>query len=796
MVDISCRLEENSVMEEKTLECKHCHEMNYPMVEFCRACGESLHPRPDTANSGLLVKWTHHAIDAMFWLVDETVRWWEIGKLSVKLKALRRQRASLLEHFESEESFGNQADLEQKQILVGITEELTRLSSREDFVRSRCWAIAPELMFVSIFVVFLYGIIAMNPVRSLLPKAGIEPEIFNGQVSRVRDLPFSTHSVVTCAEWFNDKLYIGGDGGLTVLDPTTGQASAASELPDNFFVRDLVINEKNLYIAGFPGIYLLENTVIKPVYHESQLPIKLVNTLAVTGYDRLLIGTVGSGLLRGNTDSAVMILGTQRHTICDFGRQGNELWIMHENGILTGRGDSFTPLNLQVLAGRHLRRMVTTDRNVFIGTDEGVVAGYRNSRNWVWTLLSAGRPGYVNDLIVSGDNLFIGSDEGVYRFSKGRMERLSAIPCQALALTASFLAAVNPDSIMMFYFTGSAGEYALSNQVPEIGTFTPPIPVVSLLPLPGLQVGRLPDFRQLEQASDSTALMTSAAATATFSPLERPHVPLPAELQRPIFSAIERINDKFLLTTQNRGAWFYDNGNWKPITGIPQTGASAMTRHNSDVFIYGPQAGVYKVDKDSSKPIISEAETQDLLHISACVDGRLLLLYRDGSIKQVSDDKLSDFLKIPGDFRGEFHSVWNIDKRSLVVVDKGVMLHEKGDQWNLVFFKGRLDNLSVIAAEPGGNNNLYIALNDGRIFEYTDGKLDFTGVIDDQPVALNYEGCLWVAGRDSLYFLENKSFITTPFHSKDLILGAFPQLEDNSLLVFTDTGVNLISGRQ
>ncbi len=757
-------------MEEKTLECKHCHEMNYHMVEFCRSCGESLHTKPEMAHNGLLVKWTHHAIDAMFWLVDEIVRWWEIGKLSIRLKTLRRQRSNLLDLFENEENLSNEGTTEQKQVLVGITEELARLSSREEFVRSRCWAIAPELMFVAIFIVFLYGTLSMNPARSLLPKMAIEPGVFSGQVSRVRDLPFNFHSVVTCVVWLDNKLYIGGDGGLTILDPVSGQASAAAELPADFFVRDLVINENALFIAGFPGIYKLENTVIKPVYREAQLPIKLVNTLAVTGYERLLIGTVGSGLLRGNADSAVMVLGTQGRTIRDFGRQGNELWIMHEDGILTGRGDSFEPLALQVLAGRHLRRMITTDRNVFIGTDEGVVAGYRNSRNWVWTLLSAGRPGYVNDLIVSGDNLFIGSDEGVYRFSKGRMERLSAIPCQALALTTSFLAAVNPDSIMMFYFSGATADMTGSIKVPEIGTFTSLIPVVSLLPLPGLQVGRLPDFKQLELASETRMLTESEAATATFSPVERPYVPLPTALQRPVFSDIARAGQKFLLTTSNRGAWVYDNENWQQVEGVPQTGACSLARNSSTHFLYGPTVGIYKISEDIGDMIISENETKNLLHVSANDDNSLMLLFSDGSIKLANDGAVKEILRIPGDFKGEFHSLWKIDNRYLVVVDKGVMLHESENQWNLVFFKGRLDNLRVVAVEPGNNNNLYIALNDGRVFEYNSEKLDFTGVIDDQPVTLNYDGCLWVAGRDSLYFLENKSFITTPFHTRDLAL--------------------------
>ena len=63
--------------------------MNYPMVEFCRHCGESLHGQPKNLNQTLMTKWIHHLIDAMFWIVDESVRWWEIGKLSIQLKTLR-----------------------------------------------------------------------------------------------------------------------------------------------------------------------------------------------------------------------------------------------------------------------------------------------------------------------------------------------------------------------------------------------------------------------------------------------------------------------------------------------------------------------------------------------------------------------------------------------------------------------------------------------------------------------------------------------------------------------------------
>lgn len=783
-------------MEQKTLQCTHCREMNYPMVEFCRYCGESLHSRPAAVKSGLMVKWIHHGIDAMFWMVDETVRWWEIGKLSIMLKTLRRQRANLLNRLEDENP-GSQTSVEEQHALVGITEELARLSNREEFLRSKCWAMTPDLLFIGIFLVFAYGLFAMNPTRSLLPRRNVEAGIFRGQVSRVRDLPFNAHSVISVAEWFENKLYVGGDGGLSVIDPVSGVATQVVELPADFFVRDLAIDGDRLFIAGFPGIYILENTVIKSFYHEKQLPVKLVNSLAVSGPGNLLIGTVGQGMLRGGDDSAVFVLGTQNRTIRDFGRLGSEMWIMHEDGILTGRTDNFESLNLQVLAGRHLRSMITTERNVFIGTDQGVVAGYRNARSWVWTLLSAGKPGYVNDLIVSGDILFIGSDEGVYRFNKGRMDRLSSVPCQALAIGSSFLAAVNPDSIMLFYFSGGTGDSGSSmySSLPEIGTFTPSFPVVSMVPLPKLQYGRLPDFGRLDQENNRKALTISPVASESFAVVDRPHVPLPAELQKPVFSDIEKLGSNFILATQNRGVWIFDGTNWSLQEGIPQIGVSSLVCNSTACFAYGPTAGIFQVGIEQALQIVSAEHTPGLLHVFAEADNTLLMLFKDGSIKSWTNGQLHELIGIPGEFRGDFHSLWKFKDRFLVVVDKGVMVHESDRQWNLIFFKGRIDNTRIAAVERGPDENLFIALEDGRIFEFKADKLEFVGVISDQPVALNYDGCLWVAGKESLFFLENKNFVSAPFHTTDKILGAFPSLDKDSVMVFTDFGVNVIAGR-
>lgn len=771
--------------------------MNFPMVEFCRHCGEALHARPGITNQTLMVKWIHHLIDAMFWIVDESVRWWEIGKLSIQLKTLHRRRANILAAVETEEQTGIETSTDQKQALVAVSEELGRLSGREEFLRSRCWAMTPELLFIGVFCLFLYGMIMMNPGRTFLPKRFSDTGIFSGQVSRVRDLPFSGHTVVTDVCWFNERLFVGGDGGLAVVDPISGAATQSTELPDDFFVRDLELDENRLFIAGFSGIYVFENTILKPFYLEKQLPARLINAISVSGNSNLLIGTIGRGMLRGSSDAAVFVLGTQNRTIIDFGRQGNELWLLNEDGILTGRADDFEPLNLQVLAGRHLRCMETTDRNVFIGTDQGVIAGYRNARNWVWTILSAGKPGYINDIVVSGDILFVASDEGVFRFAKGRMERLSAIPCQTMCVGSNFLAAVNPDSIMLFYFSPAPGDAnaRLFGPIPEIGTYTPSFPMVPVLPATRLQYGRLPDFGLLE-SDGKQPLVQSPVATGTWSPLEKPFVALPVELQKPVFSDIVRFGNEYLLATENRGVWNYDGSEWMQIEGIIQSGVSSLIRNAKSCFAWGAGAGIFKIDGRRAVQLAGSEKTAGLVHVFAEEDDTLLLLFGDGSIKTLAYGELRDLFGIPGEFKGVFNSVWKIGGRYLVVVDKGVMIHESERKWNLVFFKGSIDLVRVAAVEPGNDQNLFIALTDGRIFEFKNEKLETIGVISDQPLSMNYSGLLWVATRETLYFFEKNSFIPAPFKASDNILGAFPVADEKSVLVFTGSGVKSMAGRQ
>lgn len=743
-----------------------------------------------------LEKWLYSAIDAMFRLSDEMVYWWKIGKITMLVKDLQNKQYALnkrllVKDLPKEEALGIQLKLEQ------INDRLSSYHAEEALARRECFKHTPVLFFAILILLFIFSIVRLTPPSNLLPLKKIETANFGGQISRVRDLPFSGHNVITSAKWFNGNLYVGGDAGLIIMDTNTSVATGSTELPPEFFVRDLVVDNDRMLIAGYSGIYMLKNSIISDCFPDEALPEKLINSVAPSYSNSLLIGTVGKGLLRGTPQKITHSLGTKNRTVKAFGRQGNELWLMCEDEILTGRSDSFKPLNLQILAGRKLLCMETTDKVVYVGTDQGVIAGYRNNRNQIWTILSAGRPGYINDIVVTSDILFIGSDEGVFRFYKGRMERLSAVPCNALAICGGALAAINKNSIMMFEFSPISMGINLAHilPVPEIGTYTPTLPIMSRLPQARLQYGRLPDFGLLE-SDDKTPLVQSNASETAWLPENKPFVELPAELQRPIFSDAIKGGKQHLLATVNRGIWAYSNNKWTSIKGAEKQGLAKLCSGAEEFYAYGASAGVYRIDLLDgleATEVIGEEATEGLVGMTVGSAQELYLLYLDGSIVRFKDGQQRRLTSIPSELSASYAAIHRLGERFLVVTDKGILTYTAGDSWNLVYFKGSTENARIAATEPGAAANLYVALSDGRVFEYRNDELSFVGVVTDQPVAMNYSSFLWIAGKESLFFLENNSFVQTPLHTDDRIIAAFPTEDNASILVFTGSGVKILS---
>lgn len=742
-----------------------------------------------------LSQFLYNLIDAMFWVADETVRWWEIGKISIQLNQLRRQKAALNKIVKENELNSIAITVNQTVELTSLNESISKLSSKDDFIRSKCWALTPDILFSILFLLFFYGIITINPIQNVVDRHKTNIGVFAGQISRVRELPFQGHSIVSNSIWYNNMLYVAGNDGVTEIDTVSGQSQKLEGLPNDFYAKDMQIDGGRLIIAGYPGIFELSNGIVKPIFEEEKLPFKLINSFALTQKKQFLLGTLGHGILRSNGDTAVMIPNTQDYIVRSFGHQKKELWIMHDEGILTGNTNELSPLDLQVLSGKKPRCMITTDKNVFIGTDQGIVAGYRSSKNWVWTMLSSSKPGFINDITAAGDILFIASDEGVFRYFKGKMDRLSSIPTYSLSLCNTFLTAVGKTSLLLYYFDIS---YNIDNSsifgaIPELGTYTPNVPVAAIPTETRPSYTKLPDYGLMD-TDGKTAIAQSQLPLEIFTPDKKPMIELPIELQKPVFSDIISFNGKYYLATTNRGIWAFDGKNWSQVLHNENNAKTDRLCGNTRrCYAYGSGSGIFEIEGNLANQVIKAKETTNLKKLSLSEDDTLLLLYNNGQVKTFDNGELTPLFTIPNEFKESCHSVWKVANQFVAVLNQGVMTHESNGKWNLTFFQGNIDSARIADVNSPENKILYIAINDGRIFEFSKGKMLLFGIVPDHPITINHSGILWVSSKDSLFYKENNSFIAAPFKSSDRILGAFLEPTSESIYVFTSSGLRVLA---
>ncbi len=743
-----------------------------------------------------LGKFLYNLIDAMFWVADETARWWKISKISIQIKTFRRQKAVLNKQIKENEQNSIGVTVAQTAELASLNESISKLASKEDFLRSKCWAWTPLIDFLFILLIFLYGVFYINPIQNVVDRHKTSTGVFGGKITRVRELPFQGHSIISDSIWFNNKLYVAGNNGITEIDTVSGKTDSLKGLPKDFYAKDMQKVGNYLLIAGYSGFYKLENNEIKPILEENQVSNLLINSFAVVNEkkNQYLIGTLGNGLYRYNGSRLVPINKTLDYIVKCFGHQRKELWILHDEGILTGNTDKLENLDLQVLAGKKPRCMVTTDKNVFIGTDQGIVAGFRSSKNWVWTMISSTKPGYINDITNAGDVLFIASDEGVFRYYNGKIDRLSSIPTYSLCLCDTFLAATSKSSVLLYYFdfTGNIGNSSLFGVAPELGTYTPTLPITTL-PLGNRPIyNRMPDYGLLE-TDGKIALTQSAAPKDGFAPDNKPMIELPIELQKPVFSDIAKFNGKYYLATTNRGIWSFDGINWNQVNHNGKGNAKKLCCNDTHCYAYSAESGVYEILDNIANLVISSNETLGLKSLSICDNDTLLLLYSDGKVKTFINGELKQFFAIPNEFVGNCHSVWKISDQYIAVLNQGVMAHESDGKWNLMFFQGNIDSARIADVCNFNSKTLFIAINDGRIFEYSRNKLPLLGIVPDHPLSINYSDNLWVSSVDSLYLKENNSFNSIPFKSNDKILGVFTDKKDKKIYVFTASGLRVLT---
>ncbi len=738
----------------------------------------------------------YNLIDAMFWVADETARWWQISKISIQVKLLRRQKAALNKQIKENEQNSIGVTVSQTAELTSLNESISKLASEEDFIKSKCWSWTPVVDFSLILLLFLYGVFSVNPVQKIIDGQRTNIGVFAGQISRVRELGYQGHSIISDSIWFNNKLYIAGNNGVTEINSVSGEAKNLKGLPENFYAKDLQLIDNHLLIVGYSGIFEYDKEGLRSVIAQNKLSNKLINSFAVLNEKKknFLIGTIGEGIYRVNGDNFSYVQNTYDYIARSFGYQKKELWILHDEGILRGSLRKLESLDLQVLAGKKTRCMITTDKNIYIGTDKGVVVGIRDSKNWVWTMISTTKPGYINDMVNAGEILFIASNEGVFRYSKGKMDLLSSVPTYSLCFCDTFLAATGKNSVYLYYFdfTGSIGDTSIFGMVPELGTYTPTLPVKTLPMSARSMFNRMPEYGLMD-TDGKRALAESDLPTEQFSPARKPMVELPIELQRPVFSDISKFNGKFYLATINRGIWSFDGKVWSQVNHNGKSNAKRLCSNEKHCYAYSEESGIYEILENIANLVLGSNDTLGLKFVSICDSDTLLLLYSDGMVKTFSNGELKTFFTIPNEFKDSCHSVWKISGQYVAVLNQGVMTHETDGKWNLMFFQGNIDSAKIADVCDFDNKTLYIALNDGRIFEYSKGKLPLSGIIPDHPKSIKRSDNLWISSSDSLYIKDNNRFMAIPFKSGEKILGAFSDNENKNIFVFTASGLRILA---
>jgi len=806
-------------MDQSPKICSKCQQANFPIAEFCRHCGEPIFEMGSLSRTSFFSRWLGHVIDGMSWVVDEFMRWWEIGRLNRELKTLRRRRSELMAKSgangksEPEAIFSHDRDK-----VVTISEEMSRLSTREEFLRKRSWGLSPELFLLALIIAFIGGLIWLKP-RTGIPLQQQQPaSSFRGNISKVAEIPIAGHSVVTCAAWHEDKLYIGGDGGLTLIDPVNSVATQVALLPTGFFVRHLLSDGNRLLIAGYGGVFALDRSGISPVYEGIRLPVDLVNRIALTKDGGHLLGTVGHGLLKGRNGVSVVVLGTQGKTLLSFEWLAGELWILHEWGIMKGDGSSFSPVPLQVLAGRALTSMAIGNNTIFIGSKSGLVAGYQNDNNWVWTPIGGNEPKSISDLIINNGVLLICSNEGLFRSIEGNIEKLISVPNQrVIAAGQSYLATAGPQKAILYRFAGeSLNQSQAVSVLPSVGTFATNLPAgnVSAVqpqttsPAP-LQINPAPTLPVQNQVPPLPVQVVSAQPTPTIAPQQPvtpPPVfppptqgiptltnssgflkfPLPTILNGPFASALAWDGSRLWVGTSNDGLWVFSNNQWSNLStangGLSDNQIVSLWVLRGKVFLYSWILGILSVDTGRAVPALTVDKTSGFQNMAGD-PGSPMFLFEGGYIRKLnSNGTIEQVSRIPEDFFKSSRSLQVVNGQPMVITDQGVLSQDSNGRWLVTFFPDVPSGTKALFSALSKEGVVYAALSDGTIYSFIDRKVAKVGSIGERPRGLIFADTLWTAGANSIFRLKSGALVPLPIGLKETIMN-FQVIPEKQLII-------------
>lgn len=776
-------------MDQDPRICWRCQQANFPIAEFCRHCGEPLFPMGSISRSSLLTRLVGHIIDGLSWTVSECARWREIGRINFNLKELRGRRTEFMKKVGIPAPNGGlDFNNEDRKRLVELSDEISRLSSREEYLRNQCWALTPELLLFLLAFVFMLGLYFVKPrmdtsMLDVRPPAAIE-----GMPVKTVKMPLAGYSVVTASAWFDGKFYIGGDGGLSVFDPVTGELAKVQAFAPDFFIRDMIVEPKRLLIAGYGGVYAFDRMGFSPVYDGEGLPIGLVNRIASTKDGGHLLGTIGHGLMKGNGKVALVLLGSSGLTIRDFSWLDDELWVVHERGILKGDGSSFTNFDLPILSGKDVRKIETKNDVVYFAADKGLITGIRNGRSWNWTQIRSSETSSINEILVAETGAAICSDQGLYIYRNNELDKISDLPAKTGSISGRFLATAHPDQVVFYEFpSGTVPAINITPQIdPVIGTFSPEIlPMPKDQPAPAIgKTGRIPNVQPREPETGFTA---KKRFTLDFSDI-------PEELRSLSLSGIARAGEQIWVATEDSGLWFYRNSGWTAFNrgngGLKDNQIVSLNAFEDNVYFYSWMTGIFSMVSGRPELFVNPGRLNGYIDF-AVDENRTLLLFSDGYVKEREQQgDLKNFSQIPEGFFRSARKIFILNRQLLVITDTGLLVYGEGNRWELKAFERHSLDARVSCACLDKNRNVFIALSDGSIHSYDSRDLKKLGDIGERPRCMTYSDFLWVAGATDIFKWSAGSFNSAvDVTERTDIVGMLVMSSEGIILAATTSGL-------
>jgi len=791
-------------MDQTPKLCPKCQQANFPVAEFCRHCGEPIFEMGALSRTSFLSRWIGHIVDGLFWVVDELARWWEIIRIVIELKSLKNRRATLMKRVS--EQGDTSVPTPERDAIVQISEDISRLSGREEFLRTRSWAMTPELLLVGFILCLVGGVIWLRPRTDALPPVRVVQANLQDRLETVRDLPLADHTVVTTAAWYGDRLAVGGDAGVTLIDPATGLASAVVGLPDQFQARHLVEESTRLLIAGYRGVLGLDARGLTPVYEESRLPVALINRIAPVKSGHLL-GTVGSGLMHGRNGIALVVLGTQGQTVLGFAWVDGELWMLSERGLSRGDGTTFTPVSMPVLANRRLTSLAADGNTLYIGTDDGVVAGLKNGGAWVWTPLLAGGPRAVRDLLAVNGTLLVLGQEGLFRYRDGRYEKLAEpINGRVMSLGPRLLAVAGPGRVSLYAFVPAQGAGgSLVPVVPSVGTFSPLL-APSAAPLPPgtpVQPAVLPiQGSQVPVPSVGPVLSGGSPAPAPAPSLPSPAgtflgSPLPPALQGQGATSLAWDGRRLWVGTTNQGLWQFLDGTWtgfsKDNGGLSDNQVVSLWQADGGrTFLFSWALGLMGLESGRPTQVLPINRLDGFLGLAG--DGAApVFLFEGGILRRLDGNRLADIRKVPGGQGYVLRHLLVVRGVIHLVADEGVVVfNEQENRWVLYNFPREAPERALFAVSaPDGT--IYVAGAQGTIFSYLNTRTARVGSIGEGPKGLAFGGMLCAATKNGLFRLRDGALMPMTPPTGASIQGCLMIPEKRTLVLNTTAGLFSVS---